>query len=197
MEILIILLLTLLNGFFSLSEIALVSVKRSRIRSLADKGDRRARIILRLRDEPELFLSSVQVGITLIGIVAGAYGGANLTDDLVPLTSRITWLGDHVYSVSLVIVIGAITYFTIVIGELVPKSIALNSPEKVALVVAPLIRGFSFIAMPIVKVLGASTTFLLRLIGIKQGGGERLSVDELRAMLCSAYMQVVLETQES
>ncbi len=197
MEILIILLLTLLNGFFSLSEIALVSVKRSRIRSLADKGDRRARIILRLRDEPELFLSSVQVGITLIGIVAGAYGGANLTDDLVPLLSGITWLGDQVYTVSLVIVIGTITYFTIVIGELVPKSIALNSPEKVALVVAPLIRGFSFIAMPIVKVLGASTTFLLRLIGIKQGGGDRLSEDELRAMLRTANLQGVLETQET
>src|SRR5690606_17319585 len=114
-----------------------------------------------------------------------------------PLLSGITWLGDQVYTVSLVIVIGTITYFTIVIGELVPKSIALNSPEKVALVVAPLIRGFSFIAMPIVKVLGASTTFLLRLIGIKQGGGDRLSEDELRAMLRTANLQGVLETQET
>ncbi len=197
MEFLIIAALTFLNGFFSLSEIALVSVKRPRIQLLADKGNTSAKIILRLLDDPETFLSSVQVGITLIGIIAGAYGGAALTDDMVVFLSRWPALDEHAHTISLVLVIGAITYFTIVVGELVPKSIALNSPERVALIAAPLIRGFSIITLPIVKLLSGSTTLVLKLLRIKDRPGDEMSEEELRSMIRTANFQGVLEEEES
>src|SRR5690606_8783660 len=108
MEIFIILFLILLNGFFALSEIALVSVKRSRLETLASQGDSRARTVLNLLKNPEHFLSSVQVGITLIGIVSGAYGGAALTGDMEAYLSQFTFLGEYVRTASLVIVIGGI-----------------------------------------------------------------------------------------
>ena len=143
MDILIIFVLTLLNGFFALSEISLVSVKKNRIEHLADQGDKRAKTIMKLLENPENFLSSVQVGITLIGIISGAYGGAALSDDMAGLLSGVSFLKDYVEEVSVVIVIGSITYFTIVVGELVPKSIAMNNAEPIALVTAPIIRYFS------------------------------------------------------
>jgi len=133
MEIIVIILLSLLNGFFALAEIALVSVKRSRIEHLADQGNARAKTILKLLDNPENFLSSVQVGITLIGIISGAYGGAALTDDLIQILRPWGIFGDYTATVSLVIVIGSITYFTIVIGELVPKTIAMNYAEPISM----------------------------------------------------------------
>src|SRR5690554_7534464 len=135
MEIFIILLLILLNGFFALSEIALVSVKRSRMEHLASQGNTRARTVLDLLKNPENFLSSVQVGITLIGIISGAYGGATLTHYLEAYL--LSWGLSPAYTsaLSYVIVISGITYFTIVIGELVPKTIAMNNSEKIALLV--------------------------------------------------------------
>src|SRR5690554_1305914 len=157
MEIFIILLLILLNGFFALSEIALFSVKRSRMEHLASQGNTRARTVLDLLKNPENFLSSVQVGITLIGIIAGAYGGAALTDDLEAMLLRWPLLAPYAHPVALVLVIGGITYFTIVVGELVPKSIALNSPEKVALFAAPIVRVFTLLTFPLVRLLSGST----------------------------------------
>jgi putative hemolysin len=132
MEILVIGLLTLLNGFFSLSEIALVSVKESRIQALADQGSTRAKTILKLLANPENFLSSVQVGITLIGIIAGAYGGASAHRRPGRVLSGVGphWRPMHTRISLLIVVIGGITYFTIVVGELVPKSIAMNDPER-------------------------------------------------------------------
>src|SRR5690606_34296674 len=117
MELIIIFILTLLNGFFALSEIALVSVNKNRIQHKADDGNKNAVLVLRLLDNPEYCLASVQVGITLIGIVAGAYGGATLTGDMVEFLSQFSFLGGAVDSVSMIVVIGTITYFTIVLGE--------------------------------------------------------------------------------
>lgn len=197
MELLVILLLTLLNGFFSLSEIALVSVKQSRMQALADQGSKRARTILGLLAKPEAFLSSVQVGITLIGIIAGAYGGAALTGDVEALLLRWPLLAPYAHSAALVLVIGGITYFTIVVGELVPKSIALGSPEKVALFAAPIVRVFTLLTFPLVRLLSASTALILKLLPLKPGQEETLSEDELRAMLRTANLQGVLEKQET
>ncbi|MBL7954196.1 MAG: DUF21 domain-containing protein, partial [Flavobacteriales bacterium] len=132
MEILVIVILTLVNGFFSLSEIALVSVKPSRIQALADKGSKRAKTIQKLLANPEGFLSSVQVGITLIGIVSGAYGGAALTDDLQAVLKDWPSIAPFAHNVALIVVIGGITYFTIVVGELVPKTLAMSDPERIA-----------------------------------------------------------------
>ncbi|MBX2981753.1 MAG: HlyC/CorC family transporter [Flavobacteriales bacterium] len=197
MEILIIALLTLLNSFFSLSEIALVSVKPSRIQALADQGSKRAKTILKLLAEPEAFLSSVQVGITLIGIIAGAYGGAALTGDLETFLLQWPLLMPYAHTVALVLVIGGITYFTIVVGELVPKSIALNSPEKVALFTAPIIRVFTLITFPLVRILSGSTSLILKLLPLDKSQDEPVSEDELRAMLRTANLQGVLEKQET
>jgi putative hemolysin len=197
MEILIIFILTLLNGFFALSEIALVSVKRSRIEHLAAKGNNKAKIVLQLLENPENFLSSVQVGITLIGIISGAYGGAALTDDMENLLSSFTFLKNYHHFISLVTVIGGITYFSIVIGELVPKTIAMNNAEGIALFCVPIIKYFTLITYPFVKLLSVSTNFILKIFGVKGNESENISEDELRFMLKSARKQGVLEKEES
>src|SRR5690606_2816244 len=197
MEVIIIFVLTLLNGFFALSEIALVSVNKSRIQHKADKGNKNALLVLKLLDNPENFLSSVQVGITLIGIVAGAYGGATLTGEMVNFLSQFSFLGDSVTLVSMIIVIGTITYFTIVLGELVPKTIAMNNAENIALFCVPIVNVFTKVTYPFVKLLSASTKLILKLLNIKENDAERVSEDELRFILKVAGKQGVLETEES
>jgi putative hemolysin len=197
MEILVIFILTLFNGFFALSEIALVSVKRSRIEHLAAKGTSRAKTVLQLLENPENFLSSVQVGITLIGIISGAYGGATLTDDMENLLSSFTFLKNYHHIISIVTVIGGITYFSIVIGELVPKTIAMNNAESIALFCVPIIKYFTLITFPFVKLLSASTNFILKIFGVKGNESEIVSEDELRFLLKSARKQGVLEKEES
>jgi putative hemolysin len=197
MDILIIFVLTLLNGFFALSEISLVSVKKNRIEHLADQGDKRAKTIMKLLENPENFLSSVQVGITLIGIIAGAYGGAALSDDMANLLSGVAFLNGYVEEVSVVIVIGTITYFTIVVGELVPKSIAMNNAEPIALVTAPIIRYFTLATYPFVKLLSFSTKLILKIFGVKENDTDRMSEEELKFMLFNAGKQGVIESDES
>jgi putative hemolysin len=197
MEILVIIVLTFLNAFFSLSEIALVSVKKNKIQHLADQGNGRAQTILELLEKPENFLSSVQVGITLIGIVSGAYGGANLTDDLEYYLQNIEIFGSYTHFISLLIVIGSITYFTIVIGELVPKTIGMNYAEKISLFCAPIIKYFTIAAFPFVKLLSFSTNIFLKPFGVKESDGDHMSEEELKFMLINAGKQGVLEKDES
>ncbi len=197
MEVLVIILLTLLNGFFSLSEIALVSVKPSRMQALADQGDRRARTILKLLADPEAFLSSVQVGITLIGIIAGAYGGAALTDDMQHLLMAWPAVAPYAANTAFVVVIGGITYFTIVVGELVPKSVAMSAPEPIALFAAPIIRVITLATYPIVRLLALSTSLLMKLIPVREDKGAALSEEELRAIIRTANLQGVLDKEES
>lgn len=197
MEVLVIVLLTLLNGFFSLSEIALVSVKSSRIQALADQGDGRAKTILKLLADPEGFLSAVQVGITLIGIIAGAYGGTALTGDLEAVLLGRPALAPYAHDIALIVVIGGITYFTIVVGELVPKSVAMSNPEGIALFSAPIIRVFTMAMYPFVKLLSFSTAMIVKLIPIQEDLSDRLSEEELRAIIRTANVQGVLDKQES
>lgn len=197
MEIVIIFLFTLINGFFALSEIALVSVKKSRIDHLAAMGNRNAVAVKKLLENPENFLSSVQVGITLIGIISGAYGGATLTRDLEAYLNSLGIIHSYVPVISYIVVIGGITYFTIVIGELVPKTIAMNNAEKIALFSVPIIKYFTMATYPFVKLLSASTNLILKLLGIRDNPGEKITEDELLFMLKSARLQGVLEKEES
>ncbi len=197
MELLVIFVLTLLNGFFALSEIALVSVNKSRIQSKADQGSANAQLVLKLLENPENFLSSVQVGITLIGIVSGAYGGATLTDDLIGILSRFPFLGGYVEPVSMILVIGGITYFTIVLGELVPKTIAMNNSEKIAFLCVPVVNVFTKIVFPFVRLLSFSTKLILKVFNIKENDEDRVNEDELRFILKVAGKQGVLESEES
>ncbi|WP_162427784.1 hemolysin family protein [Pontibacter pudoricolor] len=197
MEIIIILILTLLNGFFALSEIALVSVKRSRIEQKAAQGSSSAKDVLKLLDEPENFLSSVQVGITLISIVAGAYGGAALSEKFTPVVASIAALAPYAQEISIVVIVGLITYVTIVIGELIPKTIALNNPERIALAVAPIIKVFTKFTFPLVKLLSGSTNLAIKLLGIKQDkAGASLTEEELRHLIKVAGREGVLEKEE-
>lgn len=197
MEIFIIFILTLLNGFFALSEIALVSVKKGRMEHLAAQGNNRAKVVLKLLENPENFLSSVQVGITLIGIVSGAYGGAMLTDDLEMVLSQFSFLEPHHHTLALITVIGSITYFSIVIGELVPKTIAMNNSERIALFSVPIIRYFTLLTYPFVWLLSFSTSMILKVFGVQANASEKVSEDELRFMLKSAGKQGVLEKEET
>jgi putative hemolysin len=197
MEIIVIILLTFLNAFFALSEISLVSVKKNRIQHLADQGNSRAKTILTLLENPENFLSSVQVGITLIGIIAGAYGGATLTDDLEKSLVGFKFLGEYVHLISLFVVIGSITYFTIVVGELVPKTIAMNNAEKIALATSPIIKYFTLATYPFVRLLSISTNLILKIFGVKENDADSMSEEELKFMLFNAGKQGVLETEES
>ncbi len=197
MEILILLLLTLVNGFFAVSEIALVSLKKQKIENKAKKGNKKAQTVLKLLEKPEDFLSSIQVGITLIGIISGAYGGATLVKYLEPVFNSIPSIAHYSEELSYFIVIAGITYFSIVIGELIPKTFGLRNPEKIALFVAPIIKVFSILVYPFVKILSFSTYLFNKTLKISDTEGEKISEDELIYMLKTASLQGVLEKEES
>lgn len=196
MEFTIIGILTVLNWFFALSEIALVSVKRSKIQNLASKWNKRAKIILKLLENPENFLSSVQVGITLIGIISGAYGGYAIAATFTKYLELVPFIANHAEWIGLAAAIWIITYFSIVIGELVPKTIALNNPEWFALFCVPILRYFMIITYPFVKLLSFSTIIILKIIRIKIIKEERLSEEELIWLLKNAWKQWVFDKDE-
>ncbi|MDR2122926.1 MAG: hemolysin family protein [Flavobacteriaceae bacterium] len=197
LEIGILLLLILLNGFFAISEISLVSVKRQKIENKAKKGNKKAQTVLSLLEKPEDFLSSIQVGITLIGIISGAYGGATLVKYLSPFFEQFSSIQAHASELSYLIIIAAITYFSIVWGELIPKTFGMRNPEKIALFVAPVIKVFSTAVFPFVKILSFSTHLCNKIFKISDVEGEKISEDELIYMLKTASLQGVLEKEES
>lgn len=196
MEILILALLVLLNGFFALSEIALVSSKRSRLEQYRQKGSKNAKIALGLLDDSENFLSAVQVGITLIGIVTGVYGGMNIADDVAPFFRTYELTAHYSHEIALSVTVIIITYFSIVIGELVPKTVALSNPEKIALKIAPAIHYFSMLFYPFVKLLSVSTNLINKLLGIKKHT-EHITETELRYMIKVASLDGVIEKDQN
>jgi putative hemolysin len=166
LEILLIFLLLLANGIFAMAEIAVVSSRKARLKKFADEGSAKAQAALALAQHPDRFLSAVQVGITLVGVLAGAFGGATLSTKLaVPLT-RIEWLAPYADRVAFVIVVGLITYFSLIIGELVPKRVALSNPEGRAMLVAKPMTGLASFATPIVWFLTVSTNVVLKAFGL-------------------------------
>ncbi|WP_181305761.1 hemolysin family protein [Rufibacter sp. XAAS-G3-1] len=197
MEILILVILTLLNGFFALSEISIISVRKDRMKRKAQEGSKSAQTVLDLLDEPEDFLSAVQVGITLIGVVLGAYGGAALSDDMRVVLEQVSFLAPYANTLSVVVVIGLITYFSIVIGELIPKTLAMGNSEAIALFVAPIIKIFTKGTLPLVKLLSLSTNVVIKLLRIKAPEEEKLSEEELRQIIKTAGRQGVLAKEET
>ena len=164
-ELLIILALILLNSFFALAELAIVSSRKSRLQRLAGDGNRRAQAALALAEEPSQFLSSVQVGITLIGILAGAIGGVAFEEPLANVLDRIPGLSRPLATTAaFILVVGVITYVTVTIGELVPKQVALNNPERWAMRVAPTMRFFAWFATPLVALFSGSSSLIVRLL---------------------------------
>lgn len=196
MEIIVIGLLILLNGFFSLSEIALISSKKSKLEQMKIEGRRGSKTALKLLADSENFLSAVQVGITLIGIVTGVYGGLNIAEDIAPFLMRIKFLEISANEIALVVTIVTITYFSIVIGELVPKTIALSNPEKIAVKIAPIIYYFSKLFYPFVKLLSVSTNLLNHLIGIEKRS-EQYTETELKQLLKTASREGVIGKEQN
>lgn len=196
MEIIIILLLTMLNGFFALSELSIISANKNRMAQKAKEGSKSAQTVQSLLQSPEDFLSAIQVGITLIGIISGAYGGAALSDDVRAWLLSVHFLAPYADTLALVLVIGLITYFSIVIGELIPKTIALGNADSIALAVAPVVSVFTRMAMPLVKVLSGSTNFAIRILGIREPSEEKMSEEELRQIIKTAGRQGILAKEE-
>jgi len=196
MEVFILGILVLLNGFFALSEIALVSSKQARLEQSKSEGSKGARIALRLLGNSENFLSAIQVGITLIGIVTGVYGGMNIADDVTPIFLKFDFTQPYAHEIALSLTVLVITYISIVIGELVPKTVALSNPEKIAIRIASVIWYFSKVFYPFVKLLSYSTNFINGLIGIKKQT-EQLTEAELRQMIKIASKEGVIEKEQN
>lgn len=165
LEILIILLLIVANGVFAASEMAIVSARKTRLQELAERGDQNAQIALNVANAPDRFLSTVQIGITLIGILAGAFGGATLSATLAAYLDQVPALQPYSQQIAFGIVVLIVTYLSLIVGELVPKRLALNNPEKLAAVVASPMQVLTRMVSPIVSLLSCSTGMVLRLLG--------------------------------
>jgi putative hemolysin len=195
-EILIVLLLILLNGVFAMAEMALVSARKTRLEQRASRGDGRARIALDLANNPNQLLSTVQVGITLIGIVNGTFGGATLAFQLADVLALTPWLETYSAGISFILVVSVITYLSLVVGELVPKRLALNEPERIAVALAAPMLLLSTVTAPIVHLLGASNELVLRLIGAKPISNAPITEEEIRMLIGQAAAAGVFEPTE-
>lgn len=197
MEFIIILLLLIFNGIFAMYEIALVSSSKARLETLSGKGNKRARTVLKQREDPDKFLSTIQIGITLIGIVSGAYGGATIADNIVPIFEFFTFTAPYAHTLAMITIVAFITYLSLIIGELVPKTIALSNPERYASMLAPLMGALSKIAYPFVCLLSASTKLANKIIGIKEGEERQMTQDELKMILHQSSEQGVIDKDET
>lgn len=182
-EILIILALMVANGLFSMSEMAVISARRTRLQHAAQKGDRRAQLALELSDSPNRLLSTVQIGITLIGILAGAVGGATIAEQLGLFLERFPLLATSAEMIGVGIVVLAITYLSLIIGELVPKRIALSAPELIACAVARPMKTLSRLATPLVRVLELSTATVFALLKIRPDQSPSITEEEIKILI--------------
>jgi len=195
-EIVVILLLMVLNGVFAMGEMSLVSVRRARLQVLEGKGVAGAGTALALSDDPQRFLPTVQVGITLVSILAGVFGGARLAAQLQPWLARIAVLRPVADELSLFLVVVLITYLTLVVGELVPKQLALRQPERVAARLARPLAALARASAPVVWVLSRSSDLVLAAFGSKLTERETVTEEELRAILAEGASTGVLESEE-
>ncbi|WP_392481286.1 hemolysin family protein [Nostoc sp. C110] len=182
-EILIILVLIIANGVFSMSEMAIVSARKVRLQQLANQGDAKAMAALKLAESPNHFLSTVQVGISLIGILTGAFGGATIANRLAVYVKLVPFLAPYSEPISFGVVVLIITYLSLIVGELVPKRLALNNPERIASTVAIPMRALSAIASPMVYLLSASTDLILRVLGITASTEPQVTEEEIKILI--------------
>ncbi len=196
LEIVVILVLILFNGVLAMAEIALVSSRKVRLQQRANKGDENARTALKLAQNPSNFLSTVQVGITLVGILAGAFGGATVAQPLADLISANATLRPYSQSIALGIVVFAITYLSLIFGELVPKRLALSNPEKFAAGMAKPMITFSRLVLPLVRLLDISTELILKVLGIKPSQEPSVTEDEIKLLIKQGAHSGVFEETE-
>ncbi len=192
----IIILLTAINGVLAMSEMAIVSSRKARLESLARQANAGARVALELVADPSRFLSTVQIGITLVGIFAGAYSGATLADPLGDRLDQYAWIAPRGDLIAIVIVVVIITYLSLVIGELVPKRIALANPERTASLVARPMQLLSYAAAPAVWLLRISTDAILRLLGLSGTRQATVTEDEVKSLIAEGTRAGIFAPQE-
>lgn len=195
-EILIMFVLILINGFFSMSEIALVSARKIRLEQRAGEGDHGAATALELSQSTSKLLSSVQIGITLVGVLTGAVGGATLASRLEHVFDTIPWMAPYAGGVSLFLVVLVTTYFSLVLGELIPKRLGLNDPEKIAARVAGSMKFISKVTSPIIHLLSASTDLGLRLLGVQKSNEPPITEEEIKGLVEEGTQVGVFEEAE-
>jgi len=196
LEILIIFLLLVANGVFAMAEIAIVSSRKARLQQLANAGNSQARTALELAANPNQFLATVQIGITLVGILAGAFGGATIAEEIAALLSGIPFLAPYGESIGVGVVVLGLTYFSLMIGELVPKRLALNNAERIAAAVAAPVRALSTIAAPVVRLLSVSTDIVIRVLGVKPSAEPSITPEEIRVLIKQGTESGVFEESE-
>lgn len=197
-DALIILALIAVNGIFSGAEIATLSVRKTRLRELLESGKRGARAVQALRDQPERFLATVQVAITVVSAAAAAFGGDVFAEKLAGVVSRVPLLAPHAKQIGFALVVAVIAYLSVVFGELVPKSLALRAAESYSLLVGGLLLGLSYVAQPVVWLLTASSNLVLRLFGDQTSFTEaRHSPDELQELVEEAAKTGSLDARTS
>jgi putative hemolysin len=198
-ETLLIIIFILLNAVFAAAEIAVVTLRSTRIKQLVEAGNKRAIVLDKLKSEPKRFLATIQIGITLVAVLASAIGGATLVEVIKPILMNIPipFISASSQAISIIIVAVIITYFFIVFGELIPKSIALSNPEAIGLMIAPAIEKFSKIAMPFVQTLRISTNILLKPFG-KRAFSEMgyISEEEIKLLLEEGKERGIFEAEE-
>ena len=195
-EIIFIIVLLIANGVFSMSEMAVVSSRKARLQKRAADGDKGAQAALELASNPGSFLSTVQIGITLVGILAGAFGGATIAEKLAPPLKGFPAIESYADNISFGLVVLVITYFSLVVGELIPKRLALHSPDKIASAVAAPMKRLSALTSPLVKLLEVSTNGLLRLFGLRESSEPPVTEDEIKVLIEQGIGAGVFEEAE-
>jgi putative hemolysin len=195
-EIIFIVILLIANGVFSMSEMAVVSARKARLQKRANDGEKGARAALELANNPGSFLPTVQIGITLVGILAGAFGGATIAEKLAPSLKRFPAIEPYADNISFGLVVLVITYFSLIVGELIPKRLALHSPEKIASAVAAPMRRLSALTSPLVRLLEGSTNGLLRLFGLRESSEPPITEDEIKVLIEQGIRAGVFEEAE-
>src|SRR5678816_4149834 len=183
MDIIILACLILINGLFVMSEIALVSARKSRLENQAEKGDRKAKVALDLSNNPEIFLSAAQIGITLIAILTGVYSGERFGKNFQPVVEKIEILRPYAATIATTIIVIIVTFLSIIFGELIPKRIALLKAEKIAKVVAGPMHVFAKITHPIVWLLNLVSNLFFTLFNIKRSKNDAVTEEEIKAMV--------------
>lgn len=183
MEIAVLLVLIVANGVFAAAEMALVASKKGTLLELASQGNGAARVAIQMMENPTRFLSSVQVGITLIGILAGVFGGTTLSRELAPHLGKLPGLAPYASGVSLALVIGLISFLSLVFGELIPKRLALHAPERMVLLLARPMRNLSYCVGPVISLLSLTTDAVLKLCGISPRMEPPIAREEIRTLV--------------
>src|SRR5678816_1022200 len=196
LEAFLVLALILANGLFAMSEMAVVAARKSSLQEKADRGSSGARVALQLANSPNDFLSTVQIGITVVGTLASAVGGATIAERLAVHLDRYESIAPYGESVSLAIVVVVISFVSLILGELVPKRLALRAPERVSTIVAPFLRSMAFISKPLVRFLGWSTELVLRLIPASHSTEAEVTEEEIKGLIDQAVDTGTLQHAE-